>query len=256
MNSILKIRFMRHVLAIALGAFVICGNVTAASGDTQVTTGSTLSGGEFRLKHGDRVAFFGDSITAQDLYTTMVANHYLAFRPELNLTFKNAGVGGDQLEQGLARLDRDLVSFKPTVITCFFGMNDAGYVADPDDPKAVENLKRYNEQYRKLLGQLREKCPGARIVLFTTTPVDPKQRPPMNLQFARYNELLGRFSEAVRQLGAEEKLPVVELFTPMKAAVERAQSGEKPFSLIPDSVHPGPAGHFLMAQIILKAWGE
>src|SRR5437868_7124143 len=70
----------------------------------------------FRPKTGDRIAFFGDSITHQDLYTTFVAQHYMKVRPGLKLTFKNAGVGGDTLQKGIDRIDRDLVPFNPTVI--------------------------------------------------------------------------------------------------------------------------------------------
>lgn len=203
-----------------------------------------------RLKQGDRVAFFGDSITAQDLYTTFVANHYTAFRPEMKLEFRNAGVGGDRLAEGIARIDRDLVPFKPTVITCCFGMNDAGYVA-PDDPKAAENLDKYKEDYARMIGLLRQKCPGARIVLFTTTASAP-----VNQNLARYNELLGRFSAFVRDLGREQKLQVVELHAPMVKWVEGDGRGVRRLDLIPDGVHPNAAGHFLVAELILEQWGE
>lgn len=245
MKVVQKIRFMRHVLTLALGAFFIVGTVSFSQAQTTEKTAGHA------LKQGDRVAFFGDSITAQDLYTTFVANHYMAFRPELKLTFKNAGVGGDALSNGISRIDRDLVPFKPTVITCFFGMNDAGYVA-PDDPKVAENLAKYKEDYAKLLGLLREKCPNARIVLFTTSVVDSKQ----NNKLSKYNEVLEKFSAFVREFGKEQKLQVVELYKPMLEWVEKTQGDEHPYSIIPDSVHPNATGQFLMAELILKAWGE
>src|SRR5438045_4051571 len=79
---------------------------------------------KFHPQANDRVAFFGDSITHQDLYTTFVATYYLNFKPELNLSFLNAGVGGNKLADAIARVDRDLVPFNPTAIVIFFGMND------------------------------------------------------------------------------------------------------------------------------------
>lgn len=222
----------------------------AAKPTKEEATRPPQSESSFRLKQGDRVAFFGDSITAQDLYTTMVGTHYLTVHPEMNLTFKNAGVGGDTLAKGMARIDRDLVPFKPTVITCFFGMNDGGYVASTTITLAQERFETYKAGYPKMLGILREKFPEARIVLFTVTPVDEKVR------LAGYNEQLARFSEFVRELGKTEKLPVVELFEPMLKSVKQTQSAENPFSIIPDAVHPKAGGQFLMAELILRAWGE
>ena len=239
--------------AIVLGAIVMLGQAPMAPAQTapgQATTSidPLISGPVQPLKAGDRVAFFGDSLTAQDLYTTFVANHYLALRPEMKLAFKNAGVGGDKLSNGIARIDRDLVPFKPTVITCCFGMNDAGYVP-PDDPKAAANLATYKADYAKMVSLLREKCPGARIILFTTTVVYPAK-------LKRYNETLAQFSAFVREFGKEQKLQVVELYNPMLKWVEQDPSGAYISNLIPDGVHPNAAGQFLMAGLILKQLGE
>lgn len=238
-------RLGHRALAIMLGAITIWGLVSVACAQEKTVPTSATVAPVQALRPGDRVAFFGDSITAQDLYTTFVANHYMAFRPEMKIEFKNAGVGGDQLAQGIARIDRDLVPFKPTVITCCFGMNDAGYVK-PDDPKVAENLDKYKAQYAKMLDLLKEKCPDARIVLLTTTVVAP-----VNPNLAQYNEVLAKFSAFVRQLGKERGLQVVELYTPMLEFVKQAGS-----RLIPDGVHPNAAGHFLMAELILRAFGE
>jgi lysophospholipase L1-like esterase len=235
---------------VAFGAFLLLCITPAACAQQGATVQYT-----FRPSQGDRIAFFGDSITAQDLYTTFVASHYFAFKPELNLAFKNAGVGGDNLASGIARIDRDLVPFKPTVVTCLFGMNDGSYLS-PDDPKATAALEVYMADYRKMADLLREKIPGVQIVLFTTTAVDPRQKAPLNLDIRRYNEVLGRFSGFIREFGAEQKMPVVELFEPMRKAVQHPETETGPHTLLPDGIHPSAAGHFVVAELILSAWGE
>src|SRR5215470_3345286 len=53
--------------------------------------------GDFALKDGDRVLFYGDSITEQRLYTTYVEHYVLTHYPERRITFINTGWGGDQV---------------------------------------------------------------------------------------------------------------------------------------------------------------
>src|SRR5580658_3281360 len=52
------------------------------------------------LHDGDRVLFYGDSITAQRLYTRFVEDFLLTRYPELQVSFFNAGVPGDTVYGG------------------------------------------------------------------------------------------------------------------------------------------------------------
>src|SRR5690349_981656 len=56
---------------------------------------SSVFGGDFLIKDGDRVVFLGDSITEQRLYTTYIEAYALTRYPKWNLTFRNVGWGGD-----------------------------------------------------------------------------------------------------------------------------------------------------------------
>ena len=86
----------------------------------------------FQLVNGDRVVFYGDSITDQRLYTTMVENYVVTRFPRLNVSFVHSGWGGDRVSGGGGgpidvRLQRDVFAYKPTVMTVMLGMNDGGY---------------------------------------------------------------------------------------------------------------------------------
>ncbi len=87
----------------------------------------------FFLKNGDRVVFYGDSITDQRLYTSFVETYVLTRFPTMDVTFVHSGWGGDTVAGGKTsgsidnRLERDVFVYKPTVMTVMLGMNDGRY---------------------------------------------------------------------------------------------------------------------------------
>src|SRR5437667_9643099 len=90
--------------------------------------------GSFALKDGDRVVFYGDSITDQRLYTTFTETYVITRFPKLDVTFVHSGWGGDRVTGGAGgpidvRLRRDVVAYKPTALTIMLGMNDGSYRA-------------------------------------------------------------------------------------------------------------------------------
>ncbi len=88
----------------------------------------------FYLKSGDRVVFYGDSITDQRLYTTFVETFVVTRFPSLDVTFTHSGWNGDRVTGGGGgpvdlRLERDVFPYRPTVVTIMLGMNDGHYRA-------------------------------------------------------------------------------------------------------------------------------
>src|SRR6266567_7164613 len=88
----------------------------------------------FALKDGDRVVFYGDSITDQRLYTTFTETYVLTRFPRMKVTFVHSGWGGDRVTGGGGgpidvRLRRDVIAYRPSVMTIMLGMNDASYRA-------------------------------------------------------------------------------------------------------------------------------
>jgi len=132
----------------------------------------------FYLKNGDRVVFYGDSITDQRLYTTFVETYIVTRFPKLNVSFVHSGWGGDRVTGGGGgpidrRLQRDVLPYKPTVVTIMLGMNDGGY--KPFDQKLFDT---YTSGYEQIVQQLKRDLPGLRLTLIQPSPYDDVTRTP------------------------------------------------------------------------------
>jgi lysophospholipase L1-like esterase len=208
----------------------------------------------FYLHDGDRVVFYGDSITDQRLYTTFIETYAITRFPRMKVSFVHSGVGGDRVTGGGAgtidvRLPRDVVAYKPTVMTIMLGMNDGSYRAF--DQKIFDT---YAAGYKHIIQSVKEALPGLRITVIEPSPFDDVTRAP-NFE-GGYNKVLVRYGEFVRELGREDKLTVADMNGPVVAALEKADklNAETAKKIVPDRVHPAPAGHLLMAEALLKAW--
>lgn len=209
----------------------------------------------FYLKNGDRVVFYGDSITDQRLYTTFAETYVLTRFPTLQVGFVHSGWGGDRVTGGGGgpvdlRLERDVFAYKPTVMTIMLGMNDGRYRAfDP------EIFQTYADGYRHIAESVKAKFPGIRITAIIPSPYDDVTRPPMFE--GGYNAVLLRYGKFVQDLAGKEKFSVADLNTSVVAALEKAKAANPELAqrIVPDRVHPGAGGHLLMAEALLKAWG-
>lgn len=210
---------------------------------------------DFALKDGDRIVFYGDSITQDGTYCQMVEWYTATRFPERNITFFYAGVGGDRVSGGGAgpieqRLERDVIAHKPTVVTIMLGMNDASY--RPFD-EAI--FKTYCDGYRKIVSCLKDALPGVRLTLIQPSPFDDIARPP---QFeGGYDGVLRRYGQFVAELAKEQAATLVDFGTPVNKGLNMVQVHNPALArqLIPDRVHPGPSCHYVMGAALLRAWG-
>jgi len=208
----------------------------------------------FALRDGDRVVFYGDSITDQRLYTTFTETYVVTRFPRLNVSFVHSGWGGDRVTGGGGgpidvRLYRDVLQFNPTVLTVMLGMNDGRYRAY--DQQLFDD---FASGYKHIVDTMKRAFPGIRITAIEPSPYDDVTRAP--LFEGGYNAVLVRYSDFLKQLAAEQKLGLADLNSPVVSALEKANAADaaNAAKLIPDRVHPGAAGHLLMAEALLKAW--
>jgi lysophospholipase L1-like esterase len=211
-------------------------------------------GQELALHEGDRVVFYGDSITAQRLYTRFMEDFILTRYPQMHVSFWNAGVPGDTVYGGYtgdvpARLNRDVLPHQPTVITAMLGMNDGYYMAF--NPKYLDIFK---DGYRKLLNAIQAAAPAAKVNLISPTPYDEVTH---GTEFAHYNEVVSRHAAFAKELATSSHLTFSDF---NQAETDLLKKGiEKNVSLapllVPDHIHPAEASHWVMAGALAKSWG-
>ena len=208
----------------------------------------------FFLKDGDRVVFYGDSITEQLLYTTFAETYAVTRFPQYDLTFTHSGWGGDRVTGGGGgpidrRLARDVIPYRPSVVTIMLGMNDAAY-----QPFKQDIFDRYASGYKHIVEELKLDLPGVRLTLIKPSPYDDVTREP---KFeGGYNAVLLRYADFVGDLAKSEGAGVADLNGPVVEATKKAFEADKEaaIKLNEDRIHPTPGGQLMMAQALLKAW--
>ena len=199
------------------------------------------------LQAGDRVVWLGDSITAAHTYTRYVETFFLLRRPDLNLTFINAGIGGHSSWDGLGRLDRDVLAYNPSVVVVNFGMNDAGY---PENSVHAALLKNLDTIF------LRLRAGGVkRIVLVEPSPTDTvTPGVPAGNKLLTRQANLEQYVAAIQARAPEADVVVVHWQDPLKQALHQVAPNPE-MRLIPDRIHPNMVGHAVMALQILRGIG-
>jgi lysophospholipase L1-like esterase len=210
---------------------------------------------DFYLKIGDRVVFYGDSITEQRLYTVIAETFVVTRYPKLDAVFVHSGWGGDRVTGGGGgtidtRLQRDVIAYKPTVMTIMLGMNDGEYAPESE---AVD--KKFFDGYRHIVDAVRAALPGVRITAIRPSPDDDITHAP-NFP-GGYNGVMISFGKWIANYAREAGLNVADLNTYVAQVVAKAneQNGEEARKIIPDRIHPSFAGHLIMAEELLKSWG-
>ncbi len=210
--------------------------------------------GDFHLKNGDRVVFYGDSITDQRLYTTFAETYVVTRFPKLDVSFVHSGWGGDRVTGGGGgpidvRLKRDVFAYRPNVMTIMLGMNDGSYRSFDQGI-----FDTYANGYRRIIESVKGTLPGIRITVIQPSPFDDVTRDP-NVE-GGYNAVLVRYGQWVAELAKKENLSVADLNTSVVAALRKANAADATLAkrIVPDRVHPGPGGHLLMAEALLKSW--
>ncbi len=208
--------------------------------------------GKLELDDGDTLVFLGDSITHQCLYTQYVEDYYCTRYPNSRVHFHNAGVSGDKAADALVRFDEDVATFKPKYVTILLGMNDGSYTRFEQSI-----FDTYEQRMTSLLDRIQSI--GAKAILMGPTMFDSRaEQMKKNWMEANrernryYNPVLGFYGAWLREEALARGLGYVDMYSPLNRLTLLQRATDPKFTLIQDAVHPGPAGHLVMAFALLS----
>ncbi|MBR2869554.1 MAG: SGNH/GDSL hydrolase family protein [Clostridia bacterium] len=238
------------------------------------------------LNKNDVVLFSGDSITDGNRGKSMDCNHImghgyqyiaasrLALDNAENMPkFINKGYSGETAKELLEKWQADVIDNRPTLLSILVGVNDGGYgyfaKITPEEAK-----DRHETNLRQILEKTRKELGDIKIILMEPFyfPLDksdysykltphpdgvegPFKRPDSNdpEDSVSYREETNRLIRAATKKLAEEFGCV---FVPLYDKIKEHAEKSRMEYFIWDGTHPSIAGHMLIAEEWLKAYGN
>ena len=215
------------------------------------------------------LAFLGDSVTqgcfeiypeepgnlnvvydCEAVYHNRIKKIFSLLYPSLPVNIINAGISGDDALHGLARLERDVISYKPDLTVVCFGLNDSGY--------GEEKLKEYTDSLSKIFSKL--KNAGSSVIFLKPNMIGNRVHPSINDPKIRKtaefmctnekNEFMELFMSSADKVCKESDVPVCDCYAIWKA-MEAA--GVDTTSLLSNSInHPVRELHMMFAYELVK----
>lgn len=181
-----------------------------------------------RAKNGDRItlAFLGGSITQGSVssqytncYAYRVYEWFVRRFPKTAFTYVNAGVGGTSSQFGVARVEEDVLCYRPDFVIIEFSVND-------------ENTDFFQETYEGLVRRVYGNIFSPAVLLvhniFYDTGVSAEEKH--------------------REIGAYYGLPSVSM---RPTIYQEVAAGRIPArDITQDDLHPNTEGHALVAEVI------
>lgn len=211
-----------------------------------------------------RIVFLGNSITYNGRYVNALEGYIRLRYPKHSLEFINVGLSSETVsglsEDGHAegkfprpdlqeRLARVLALTKPDLVFACYGMNDGIYLPF-DETRFGQFQTGVNWLHTEVMNA------GASIIHLTPPIYDELRGGKTG-----YAAVLDRYSDWLLEQQKSRNWSVIDIHYPMKRLLDAHRSVDTDFAiasfaLAEDGVHPGDAGHWLMAKTILLALGD
>jgi lysophospholipase L1-like esterase len=191
------------------------------------------------------IVFFGDSITQEGDqpggYVDLLRSRFR--RPDgSGPTVIGAGVSGNKVPDLEARLDRDVLQKKPSVVVIYIGINDVWHFQLGIGGTSKE---RYESGLRNLISRI--SAADAHVILCTPSVIGEKTNGtnPLDAQ-------LDAYAEISRKVAASTGAVLCDLRAAFLAELRQRNPENVPQGMLTrDGVHLNPAGNRFVAETIV-----
>lgn len=214
------------------------------------------------------IAFLGDSVTQgcfeiyesgkaidtvfdnKSAYSTRVNEILHMMFPKAHINVINCGISGDNAPNGLSRLDRDVLPFKPDLVVVAYGLNDAG--------RGEGGMADYLNALDGIFKRVTES--GAECIFMTTNAMNTNVSPHMtNERFRELAErmmktqnsgMLERYFEAAKKTARANGVKVCDCYAKWTAMID---AGVNVTELLSNKInHPIREFHYLFAISLIE----
>lgn len=199
------------------------------------------------LKAGDRIVFLGDSITQAGAgpggYVTLVKEALAKDYADLNLEVIGAGISGNRVPDLEKRLERDVLSKKPTIVVIYIGINDVWHSKNGRGTSKED----YEAGLNRIIKQIQ--AGGARVILATPSMIGEKHDGSNEL-----DTMLEEYAAISRDVAKQNNLQLLDLRKLFVDYLKQHNADQKEKGILTsDGVHLNPAGNQFVADAALAA---
>lgn len=164
----------------------------------------------------------------------------------------NAGVNGNNTENLLARLDKDVLSKQPELVVLMVGTNDMLH------EKKSLSIEQYEKNYQELITRIRKK---ADVLLMTIPPIYApyvvQRKPQFHSDLMAPQRRIDSANQVIRKLAAQNNCMLLDLNRILTACggADTTQYGlfQNEANIgIADGVHPTASGYKVIAAAIYQ----
>jgi lysophospholipase L1-like esterase len=176
-------------------------------------------------------------------YVSLVDAMLQATTPDQHIRVVNMGTSGNTVRDLKARWQTDVLDISPDWLSIMIGINDVW--RQFDSPLQKEWGVPLDEYERTLAGLIEQTQPRLKgLVLMTPYFIEPNKSDAMRARMDEYGKV-------VRGLAKKYHTVLVDT----QAAFDKVLCDVHPMTLAWDRVHPGQAGHMVIARAFLQAVG-
>lgn len=153
-------------------------------------------------------------------YTAKFRQLLLTLYPRAQINIINAGISGDSAPGGLARMERDLLPYKPDLTVVCFGLNDCG--------GGIDGIQKYHDALVSIIRRLQES--GSEVILMTPQPICPRVHTKLRGEWLREyaktleasfaDGIFDRYMQAARGAAAETGAALCDVYAKWMAMYE------------------------------------